>query len=359
MTNKVSQLDYTGHKIYVGIDAHLTNWKATIMLEETPFKTFSLDPSADALKQYLEKNFPNCEYYSAYEAGFCGFSAHRQLEQNGIKNIVVNPADIPTTDKEKKQKEDKRDSRKIANALKHGQLQAIYVPEIEMEDLRTLVRYRRTLVKEVSRNKARIKMFLHRNGVKIPSILSGASRHWSANFTNWLKEVKLFTEYGNVTLLKTLDLVVYIRSMILSLNKEIKEIISRNKEYEQTINNVMSIPGIGFIGAITLLTELCDINRFKNLDHLCSFIGLVPSTNSSGEKERTGGITHRSNKPLREILIECAWVTVRNDSSMAIAFSNLRRRMEPTQAIIKITKKLINRIRYVMKNNTKYEYTRA
>jgi len=71
---------------------------------------------------------------------FCGFSVHRDLERYGIHNIVVNPSDIPTTDKEKRQKEDKRDSRKIAKSLKNGELTAIYVPTKEMEELRSLAR---------------------------------------------------------------------------------------------------------------------------------------------------------------------------------------------------------------------------
>ena len=344
MESKVSNLDYGGHKIFIGLDVHLTNWKATIMLEETPFKTFSLDPSAVLLRSYLEKHFPGGEYFSAYEAGFTGFSTHRSLEQNGINNIVVNPADIPTTDKERKQKEDKRDSRKIANSLRNGQLQAIYIP-----------RYRKTLVKEISRNKARVKSFLYRNGISIPLELSGASKHWSHNFTNWLKTVKLTTDYGHIVLMKTLEIVVHLRTTLLSITKDIKRIIKSDAQYTKAIADLRSIPGIGFIVAVTLLTEIEEICRFKDLDHLCSFIGLVPSTNSTGDKDRTRGITPRSNKPLREVLIESAWVAIRNDSSMALAYSSLCKRMEPNKAIIRIAKKLLNRVRYVLKNNTTYE----
>jgi len=355
MESKVSNLDYSGHKIFIGLDVHLTNWKATIMLEETSFKTFSLDPSPALLRHYLEKHFPGGEYFSAYEAGFTGFSTHRSLEQNGINNIVVNPADIPTTDKERKQKEDKRDSRKIANSLRNGQLQAIYIPKVEMEELRSLVRYRKTLVKEISRNKARVKSFLYRNGISIPLELSGASKYWSHNFTNWLKTVKLTTDFGHIVLMKTLEIVIHLRTTLLSITKDIKRIVKGDAQYTKAIADLKSIPGIGFIVAVTLLTEIEEICRFKDLDHLCSFIGLVPSTNSTGDKDRTRGITPRSNKPLREVLIESAWVAIRNDSSMTLAYSNLCRRMEPNKAIIRIAKKLLNRIRYVLKNNTTYE----
>jgi len=112
MQNKVKTISFQGQNIYVGIDVHLKSWKVTIMLDHSFYKTFSQDPEPSILSDYLHRNFPGGNYCSAYEAGFCGFSVHRELEKYGIKNIVVNPADIPTTDKERKQKEDKRDSHK-------------------------------------------------------------------------------------------------------------------------------------------------------------------------------------------------------------------------------------------------------
>lgn len=358
MQTKVSKVCEM-HKVFIGIDVHLTSWKASIMVEQIPFKTFSMDPKAEILKQYLEKNFPNCEYYSAYEAGFTGFSTHRKLEEYGIKNIVVNPADIPTTDKDRQQKEDKRDSRKIVSALKLGQLRAIYVPKVEMEELRNLVRFRKTLVRELSKYKTRIKHYLYKNGVEIPDRLLGASKHWSSNFTSWLGNVQFQTECGYVVIEETLDIVKHLRSRLLNVVKKIRTIISENKEHDQIIQNLMSIPGIGFIVAVTLLSELYDINRFRNLDHLCSFVGLVPSTNSSGEKERTGGITRRGNKLIKEMLVESSWIIIRNDPSMAIAYNDLRKRMKPNEAIIRIAKKLLSRIRYVLTNNKKYEINKA
>jgi len=356
MESKIKKLNFNGQKIFIGLDVHLTSWKVTIMLEDTPFKTFSQNPDAKTLKDYLDKNFPGGEYFSAYEAGFCGFSVHRKLVALGINNIVVNPADIPTTDKERKQKEDQRDSRKIALSLKNGQLVPIYVPSRSLEEFRGLVRYRKSIVKEISRNKTRIKAFLHYNGIDIPPELYGASQHWSSNFTKWLETISLTTDFGHIVLQKTIETINHLRKTLLSVSKDLKRIVNQNEKYSSVVRNLISIPGIGFIVALTLLTELEDIYRFKSLDRLCSFIGLVPTTNSTSDQDRVGNITRRSNKPLRGVLIESAWVAIRNDSSMSLAYSNLCKRMKPTKAIIRITKKLLNRIRFVMVNNKDYEY---
>lgn len=353
MQAKDTKISNNEQNVYLGIDTHLKSWKVTVLLENSAFKTFSQDPSAEILKRFLCKNFPKATYYSAYEASFCGYSVHRELEKEGIKNIVVNPADIPTTDKDRKQKEDKRDSRKIAKSLRNGDLQGIYIPTIRAMEFRTLVRFRKTLVKEVSRNKNRVKSFLYFNGIKIPPELDTSSRHWSARYTKWLKELSFSSKFGNKTLDILIETTTYYRQKLLEITRELRS-IQEESWYGKKIKLLISIPGIGIITALTLLSEIEDINRFKNLDTLCSYIGLVPSTYSSGEKEIIGNITPRANKPLRNIIIEAAWIAVRNDPSMAIRFNDLRKRMDANKAIVRIAKNLLNIIRYVLKNETEY-----
>jgi hypothetical protein len=191
-------LDYSRQNIYIGLDTHLKSWKTTIRVGDTFFKTFSQDPNAVILSKYLEKNFPGANYFSAYEASFSGFKAHRELTKLGIQNIVVNPADIPTTDKDRKQKEDSRDSRKIAEHLSSSTLQGIYVPSIENEGDRSLLRFRRVLTKEIGRNKNRVKSFLYYHGINIPLEFSNKT-YWSKRFTVWLQDVILPTQSARIT----------------------------------------------------------------------------------------------------------------------------------------------------------------
>ncbi|WP_320112080.1 IS110 family transposase [Draconibacterium orientale] len=356
MQGKVKTISFQGQNIYIGIDAHLKNWTVTVMTENSLTKTISQNPDAGTLYTYLQRTFPGGNYLSAYEAGFCGFSAHRNLEKYGIKSIVVNPADIPTTDKERKQKEDRRDSRKIARSLKNGELTGIHVPDKETEELRSLVRYRKTLVKEISRHKSRIKSHLHCFGIAIPGPLAQASTYWSGKFTQWLEEVQQSTPYGGMVLQSTLATVKHLRAELLKINRKLRE-LEKEVMYSFKIKLLRSIPGIGLIVAVTLLSELETILRFKNLDKLCSFVGLVPITNTSGENDKTGKITSRSNKPLRGIIIEAAWIASRNDPALAQCYLELCKRMKPNKAIIKIAKKLLNRIRYVMKNEKEYVHS--
>jgi transposase len=352
MEKTITQLDYSGKNIYVGLDTHLKSWKTTIRVGDTFFKTFSQDPEARVLSNYLKKNFPGGNYYSAYEASFSGFKAHRELIKLGINNIVVNPADIPTTDKERKQKEDARDSRKIAEQLAASNLVGIYIPDIDFEGDRSLLRFRKTLTKEIARNKVRVKSFLYYHGIVIPTHFSKTT-NWSKQFTLWLQDIEFPTSSAKATLTYIIELVLFLRTKHLEVLKQIRA-LSKQEPYQRNVGLLMSIPGIGLITAMTFLTEIEDITRFKNLDKLCSYIGLVPTTNSSGEHNSVGNITKRQNKILRSMIIESSWMAIRNDPALMLAYQKLTVRMKPSKSIIRIAKKMINRIRYVLKQEKPY-----
>jgi len=354
MQNKTKKLDFTGKNIYSGIDTHLKTWKISIMVDEVVCQTFTQDSKAKDLHSYLNKNYPGGNYFSAYEASFCGFGPHRDLIKYGIQNIVVNPADIPTTDKEKKQKEDSRDSRKIVRSLHNSELEAIYVPSMDIEGLRILVRYRKTLVKEINRYKNRTKSFLYYNNIKIPTELENGSKHWSKHYSNWLKSLSFEIEYSKITLDSIVETVEYLRKKLLEITRRLRQ-LERQGEYSEQICLLRTIPGIGLIMAMTILTELENIERFRNLDKLCSYVGLIPRTNSSGENEKTGGITPRNNWQLRNMLVESAWIAIRHDPALMMKYGQLRQRMEANKAIINIAKKLLNRIKHVLINKEPYE----
>ena len=75
-----------------------------------------------------------------------------------------------------------------------------------------------------------------------------------------------------------------------------------------------------------------DIKRFGKFDNLCSYTGLVPDTDSSGDSEHVTGISVRQNKYLRSMLIEAAWIAIRKDSAMTMAFGKLAQRMSKTKS---------------------------
>ena len=350
---KINEFAFKNQNIFVGFDAHKKSWKVSIMVEDIYHKTFVQPPDPNKLHNYLCRNFPGGNYHSAYEAGFCGFWIHEKLQALGINSIVVNPADIPTTDKEKKQKDDKKDSMKIARSLRNGDLEAIYVPTSKTLEDRSLLRIRYALVKDLARIKNRIKSFLFFYGIEIPEVYC-ASRKWTRSFIQWLEQVELNQDSGKKSLQTLIELLKYNHKKILALNKELRK-LAASEHYNQQIQLLRSIPGIALLTAMIIITEIETILRFKDRDKLSSYIGLIPTTASSGEKERVGELTPRGNGFLRKAIIESAWVSIRFDPVLMLKYKELCKRMEPNKAIIRIARKLLNRIRFVLKSEEKYE----
>jgi transposase len=345
-----TQLDFSGQNIFVGIDVHKKSWKVCIRSEQMELKTFSQDPSVKILSNHLKQNYPFANYHVVYEAGFCGFGYQREFTDEGINCIIVNPADVPTTDKDKQRKSDTVDCRKLGKTLSTGELTGIFVPGVEQQDDRGVIRVYQQMIKDQTRFKNRIKGWLDFQSIAIPG--DDEHKYWSNNFTVWLKTLSL-TLSARITLDILIQGYEQARGMVLTATRQVR-VLSREQRYKEEIKLIRSIPGIGEIIALLIITEIGDICRFKTLDQLCDWIGLVPRIHGSGDNETTLGLTHRGHHQLREKLIEASWVAIRLDPAMTLAFNNYCKRMKKNRAIIKIAKKMLNRIRYVMMNKTAY-----
>lgn len=351
---QINKLDFKGQNIYVGIDVHLKSWSVAILSENAVLKNFVQDPSPEVLHKFLVKNYPNACYYSVYEAGFCGFWVHEKLTGFGINNIVVNPADVPTMFKEKLQKTDAIDCGKLARGLRSGTLKGIYTPRVETLEIRSLIRVRNSIVKDSTREKNRIKAILHFYGIEIPAqFTQNSTGNWSKSFVAWLRQGKFSTEHGRKALDFYIEKYVHLREVLKQVNRVIRH-ASRDKAYEESLRLITTIPGIGLTIGMTFLVEIDNIDRFKNTDGLASFIGLVPMCHSSGEKVGVGDITIRRHAMLRCYIIQAAWKAVGQDPAMTLAYEEYRKRMIAQKAIVKIARKLVNRIFYVLKRKQEY-----
>jgi transposase len=349
--NKRTKLNFSGQAIYLGLDVHKKSWSVSIFTKYGEYKTFNQPPEAEVLIQYLQRHFPGARYHSVYEAGYCGFWIHEQLRQRGIDNIVANPADIPTQDKERRNKRDRIDCRKLARGLRGGDIKGIYTPPRWRLEDRSLIRTRLSMGRKQARCKNQIKSMLLFYGVAIPE--QREMGHWSRRFIRWIEEIRMERSSGDVALKLHLEELCHLRQILAKLNRSILA-LARTQEYRLWISLLKTIPGISTLTAMIVLTELHEITRFRSLDQLCSYVGLIPDTQGSGEKEHVGGMTQRHHGSLRWLLIEASWIAVRKDPAMMEAFNEYCKRMRKTKAIIKIARKLLNRIRYVLKNQAEY-----
>lgn len=350
-SNAIKVTDFAGHNLYVGIDTHHKSWAVSIYSDEFELKTFTQEPNVDQLVKHLQHNYPGGNYHVAYESGFCGYWIQRSFTQKGIDCQIIHAADVPSSDKESKRKTDRVDCRKIARGLKNGDLNAIYVPDETLEADRMLVRTRGRVVKDLSAVKNRIKAFLKIQGIVIPDTFKTDS--WTIKLIEWLRRLELKEQSNKAALSIILEELLFLITKEKQLQTELKA-LSLTDRYKQNAALLMSVPSIGLIASMTLLTELVDINRFKSIDHLCSYCGLTPNTHSSGATERITGLSRRGNPFIKIILVECAWMALRKDPALLLYYKQLIPRMNANKAIIKVTRKLLNRIRYVLKTKSEY-----
>lgn len=349
---QVKTLDFSGTTIFCGVDVHKKNWRVNIQDSEFELEDFSQDADPVLLDKHLNRKYPGAKFKVCYEAGFSGFSTQRLLSSKGINCLVINAADVATNDKEKRQKNDKVDARKLCEHLQTKKAKSVYVPEVHWEHGRSLIRARDKIVSNQTRCKNRIWQLLHFSGLSLPRGYE-ANQYWSRRFIAAVEAI----DCGSTSLKTTLGLYIkeyqQTKTLLLEATRAVRS-LCRQAEYKNDIAYLRSIPGIGEINAAVILFELQDIFRFKNFDNLCSYAGFVPNTGDSGDTKRNKGITNRSNNYLRTALVESSWIVIRKDPAMLMLYKKYCSKMDRNKAIIRIAKHLLSRINYVVRNQKEY-----
>ena len=337
--------------VYIGLDVHLAQWNVCIIQGGIMRKAFHQEPDAACLFRHLSAHYPGLRYYSAYEAGFCGCSAHYELKALGIENIIFNAADVSQTHKEKTRKTDAVDAAKIARSLSHGELRCIHIPPRWRLADRNLIRLRSVQISDIKRMKARLRHFMHTNGISIPPEYS---RRWPSAFFDWI--YRTASDLDNTTG-ETLRLMCESLEKSLdehkSLNRRLVELM-KTERYKRDYELLRTVPGIGAVTAITLLLECGDLSDFPSADSFCAFVGLIPDVHQSGSSNPDCAMTRRRHKVLRYMLTECAWRAIRQDRYLSDLYVRHTTRMARQKAIVKIANKLAKIIKFVLKNKKAY-----
>lgn len=342
--------DYVGKIIYMGIDVHKKTYCCVSICEGEIVKRDTLSANPERLLNYMNKFFPGATIKSAYEAGFSGFHLHRYLTQNGIHNIIVHPASIEVSSRDRV-KTDKRDALKIATQLSAHRLRGIYVPSLEQEGKRTISRLRSNFTKSRTRVGTQFKNLLFTQGLI-------EATHTKVICQKWITQKLSEIENGNYSKDFYYSIKKYEEEWK-HLTEKIKEIEGRLKaqaEVDQDIHRIYeSVPGIGLIHGRQLANELGDMSQFRNERQLFSYTGLTPSEFSSGEHIRQGHISRQGKSVLRKILVEASWLAIKKDPELREVYENISRRKGGKRAIVGVARRLVGRIRSCLKSGKCYD----
>jgi transposase len=337
-------------KLFIGMDIHKKSWSVHLRTDLFDHKGFSMPPSAEKLVDYAMTHFAGHEISLTYEAGCCGFSAARYFLSMGWQVKVVNPGDVPRSDKQFYQKTDKLDCRNLCKQLQQGQLNGIFVPTEPQEQLRSLLRQRNQVVKQLRKVKSHIKGMLLFHGIGVPQQFDNPN--WSKDFIEWLANIHWAHATGAASLQSKLRILALLNSEYLQTSNELRAYC--RKYHKKDYYLLKTIPGIGGLLAAAILAELGDIRRFNNESEFCNCIGLVPAIHQSSETDNKKGITPRCKALLRSYLIESSWVAIRTDPQIQ-AYYRKHAGKNPKNVIVKVAHKMARRILAVIKNETPYQ----
>jgi len=317
-------------EIVVGLDVHLKNTQVTVMKSDGEIvKRERVGTSKAELRRCLA-SVPKGSKVALESVGFCWpwIDFLRELE---FEVLLANPVRVKLRAEDIKN--DKVDSRTLAHLTRMNWLPTCYIPPNELRWLRSLLRHRafRTKFSTAIKNRTRSE-FGKRNITLSVDLKTKRGRKVAS-------ELEVFEVSQNIELLNLIE----------EQSKRIKTMLMEKYGQVEPVQLLMSIPGVGFVTALTLYAEICDIKRFSNAEKLAHYAGLVPKVRQSGEHS-SAGRESKGDKWLKWVLVEAAWSHIRfcPDGHLAQVFEDtLRRKRNSKDAIKVVARKLVNVVWYV------------
>jgi len=312
---------------YIGVDLHKNSCYITVMDKEGTIKKRT-EVSTDTEK--VRKFFSNYQKAQvAVESTMNWIPFYENLESLGCKVKLSNPLQTKAI-ASARIKNDKVDSKILANLLRTNLLPTAYIQPKEIRDLKELIRQRANYVEIRTRIKNKIHSVLFKTNTKHSfSNLYGKA---GMKFLKTVRLRKIYSEELNryITTLELLDKQI----------EELSETIRKAAKLDYDCRLLMTIPGISFYTALMIKAEIGNISRFPNANKLCSYAGLIPSTYASADKVRNGRITKRGSKWLRKALIDAITSNARNQNKISVFYQKLKRNKGTGKAKVATARKL-------------------
>ena len=289
---------------YLGLDVHATSIACAIAQAGGEVLDLGVIPNhTDALHRLLKKLGKRQNLRVCYEAGPTGYALYWELTKFGVHCDVIAPSLIPRRPGDRV-KTDRRDARQLARLYRAGELTPVWVPDVQHEALRDLVRTREMAVGDRTRARNRLTKFLLRRGLQP----TGRMTRWSAKYRLWLSSLRFKHNAAEVTFADLLHEVKHADARLRRLEDSIDEVIAASpNEIREIVESLQALRGIAKITSVTLVAEIGRFSRFAHPKQLMGYSGLVPREHSSGARVLRGGITKTGNAHLRRVLVEAAW----------------------------------------------------
>jgi len=270
---------------------------------------------------------------------------HNELEETDIKPVLVNPYDLKIIT-QAKFKDDNVDSERLSDLARGDLYRPSYVPTQKEMDLRELTRTRLDLRYDATEHKNHVHAILAKYPLKRPPNI------YTAKGREWLRTAPV-RNYDRMALDSHLYILDATERRISLLEKE----ICRIAIFDPRASLMMTMPGVGPVTAVTVLAEIGDTGRFDRPEQLTAYAGLVPSHRNSADTVRTGGITKRGSRWLRNAAVEAAFVAIRHDPYRKGRYERLAARRGPQKARVAAAREMLEDMWYMLTRNEPYDHS--
>jgi transposase len=312
---------------YVGVDLHKKTCFITIMDESGKIKKQTeISTDTDKVSKFF-KRYVDAQV--AVESTMNWIPFYENLESLGCRVVLSNPLQTRAI-ASARIKNDKVDSKVLADLLRTNLLPTAYIQPRKIRDLKELVRERANFVQM----RTKIKNKIHSTLFKTDNRHSFTNLYGKAGM-KWLSELELRDIYR-----QELDRYTETLEHLNEQVDKISEIIKDTAKLDFDCKLLMTIPGISYYSALMIKSEIGDISRFKSAAKLCSYAGLIPSTYASADKIRNGRITKRGSKWLRRTLIDAVTSGSRNHNRIGAFYKKLKKSKGTGKAKVAAARKL-------------------
>lgn len=298
------------HKLlFLGVDVDDNAFHVSGIFEEDRrerFIEFKTKPNAGALSKKLEGlQKEGFEVRLCYEATYLGFSLCRELKKRNIHCDVIAPTSIPVRN-DKTVKNDRIDAKELVQFYKSGHLTIVSPPDENEEYLRDILRSRTFVQEQLGDLKRHILALCRRAGINYKQS-ENAKSYFTDLHLNWLIQ--------QIELKKNPSLYFNIRTLLSQKTQLDNQLILYQTEIERQaaepryllpVQSLICYRGFSVLSAMSLITELGDIRRFKHPRALTSYAGMDLREYSSGGKSRRYSMSKLGNRRIRTVVIEAA-----------------------------------------------------
>jgi transposase len=242
-------------------------------------------------------------------------------------------------------KTDRVDAEVLARAVESGHIPRAHVLSPARRALRTQISVRRALVETRSQYIASVRGLLRAEGVKLGSCEAEV-------FVARFREAKLDDEV-RAACAPLIALLIALEPQLALVEGKVQQLAAR----EPVTEVLMTVPGVGMIVAASFVSVIDDAKRFARAHQVESYLGLVPSEDSSGGKRRIGAISKAGNPYLRALLVQSAWtiLRLRNSDPLKTWAEALAARRGKRVAIVALARRLAGVLWALWRDGTVYD----